>query len=230
MSRVDLLATAALDAMLHPDEAALANALPTARRSSFVAGRAALRTAIAHADARAMSEPILRTPRGAPRLPKGIVGSVSHKRSVAVALVAPDASRGGTVATLGIDVEERPRAGQLLRDIAPRILLPSELDQLPTGSTEARQEAVLLFFALKEAIYKAIDPFVHRHVRFREVEVQLGASEVAVGGSVSVQLHLPEFEHGAPVVFGSWQRDNAHIIAIAGTESREGLAPRRFEP
>ncbi|HVV53626.1 MAG TPA: hypothetical protein VHO06_28480, partial [Polyangia bacterium] len=70
---------------LHPEEAAFARALPEGTRAGWVGGRVALRAALA-AIGVAAPEPLLATPRGAPRLPAGAVGSVSHKRTIAVAL------------------------------------------------------------------------------------------------------------------------------------------------
>src|SRR5215468_6037405 len=80
----------ALPPALHPDEAAFVHASPAARRVSFIGGRVALRAALGAlgADAGARSAPILSTPRGAPVLPPGFVGSISHKRELAVAIAA----------------------------------------------------------------------------------------------------------------------------------------------
>ncbi|HEY6475178.1 MAG TPA: 4'-phosphopantetheinyl transferase superfamily protein [Polyangia bacterium] len=153
----------ALPAGLHPDEAAFARALPEARRAGWVGGRVALRAAF---DAAKIAVPnaILSTPRGAPLLPPDAVGSVSHKRTVAVALAAPAATPSATV---GIDVEEiRP----LRTDIAPRVLTPQELADLPTAGP-TRDIAVLVSFSAKEAIYKALDPWVQRFVAFDEATV-----------------------------------------------------------
>jgi 4'-phosphopantetheinyl transferase EntD len=107
---------------------------------------------------------ILATPRGAPLLPPSAVGSVSHKRTIAVALVARAAT---PPAAIGIDVEEiRP----LHVDIARRVLTPDELAGLPPEGP-ARDAAVLLRFSAKEAIYKALDPWVQRFVAFEEAIV-----------------------------------------------------------
>jgi 4'-phosphopantetheinyl transferase EntD len=77
-----------LPAELHPDEAAYAQLLAPLRRVGFVGGRLALRAALAALGARDVG-PIMATARGAPALPAGFVGSVSHKREVAVAIAAP---------------------------------------------------------------------------------------------------------------------------------------------
>jgi 4'-phosphopantetheinyl transferase EntD len=168
----------ALPAALHPDEEAFAGTLPEARRAGWVGGRVALRAALDRAQIEA-PDPILATPRGAPLLPPGAIGSVSHKRVIAVALAA----RATTpAATLGIDVEEiRP----LRADIAARVLTPEERAALPADGP-ARDAAVLLRFSAKEAIYKALDPWVRRFVGFEEATVAL-----APGGGLAARLALP---------------------------------------
>jgi enterobactin synthetase component D len=98
------------------------------------------------------------TDRGAPAMPAGWVGSISHKGERAAAIVA--AAGDGHV---GIDLEHAiaPRL-----DIGRRILTPRE--HRATGRELTR------VFAIKEAIYKAIDPIVRRYVGFTEVELAIG--------------------------------------------------------
>jgi 4'-phosphopantetheinyl transferase EntD len=162
---------------LHPEEAAFARTLPEARRAGWVGGRVALRAALAAADLAAPA-PIVASPRGAPLLPPGAIGSVSHKRAIAVALAAREPSPR---ATIGIDVEElRP----LRVDVAGRVLTPEERAALPADGV-ARDAAVLLAFSAKEAIYKALDPWVQRFVAFHEASVGR-ASDGAVTGRLAL--------------------------------------------
>jgi 4'-phosphopantetheinyl transferase EntD len=160
----------ALPPGLHPDEAAFVHASPAPRRASFVGGRVALRAAMAAVAGGAAGEAalpaILSTPRGAPALPPGFVGSVSHKRELAVAIVARAAPTPRT--TLGIDVEI-PRA--LRTDISTRVLTAGERAAIADLTPAARDSEVLFRFAAKEAIYKALDPWVQRLVSFQEVEI-----------------------------------------------------------
>ncbi len=177
---------------LHPEEAAFARTLPEARRAGWVGGRVALRVALDRVSGGGfeVSGPLLATPRGAPLLPAGMVGSVSHKRSIAVALVAREPSPRATV---GIDVEEiRP----LRVDVASRVLTPEEQTALPADGA-ARDAAVLLAFSAKEAIYKALDPWVRRFVGFHEASVARAPDGALTGrlaldrgeGPFSVELH-----------------------------------------
>lgn len=178
-----------LPEMLHPGERAFGRALPEARRAGWVGGRIALRAALAAVGVEA-PEPMLSSPRGAPLLPSGTVGSVSHKRQIAVALCARAADPRATV---GIDVEAlRP----LRADIAPRVLTPDELGGIPAGGPE-RDAAVLLRFSAKEAIYKALNPWVQRFVAFHEATVARAADGALTGrlalaggeGPFAVELH-----------------------------------------
>lgn len=201
---------------LHSAEAALAMTLPTGRRAAFVAGRIALRAAI-HAVSPGsddvpllLARPLLRTTRGAPSLPPGVLGSISHKRTQALA-IAFTADRGH----VGVDLEERPHESDAMRpSIASRILTAREQDSLTSLDAFAHRDATLLRFALKEAIYKAIDPIVERYVRFTEVEV-----DVHDDGRADVRLLLPEFAEARWRVDAHWHRDDKWIVATA--RSRE---------
>jgi phosphopantetheine--protein transferase-like protein len=150
--------------------------------------------------------PLLHTGRGAPHLPAGIAGSISHKRRRAIAIAAAEPGLH-----LGIDLEERPTVASLERpSIARRILTERELDALASLDALAHREATLLHFALKEAVYKAIDPTVHRYVRFTEVEL-----DVHPDGRARVTLLLPETVISPLHVDAHWMRDADYIVAMA---------------
>jgi len=146
---------------LDPEEAALARSLRMYRQVQFVGGRLAMRAAFEQIGA--APAPVLSDDRGAPVLPSGLSGSISHKRDLALALVARD-SHG----TLGVDLEDYapPRMG-----IIDRILVEEEQRTVEALAEDRRWIAVLLRFSIKEAIYKALDPFVHRYVDFHEAVV-----------------------------------------------------------
>ncbi|HEY7371276.1 MAG TPA: 4'-phosphopantetheinyl transferase superfamily protein [Polyangia bacterium] len=172
---------------LHADEIAFVHASSAGRRRSFFGGRVALRAAMAALGAGAAdgARAILSTPRGAPAMPPGFVGSVSHKRELAVAIVAR--AEPTPQVTVGVDVEV---ARALRADIAPRVLTPAERAALSDLTGDARDAAVLVRFALKEAIYKALDPWVQRLVSFQEVEI-VAAPE---GGAWRARLTLARGE------------------------------------
>jgi len=180
----------AADAALWPEERAFAATLGPARRPTWIAARLALHRALELLGA--PGAPILPDPRGAPSLPAGWVGSLSHKPSIAVALAAPD--EGWRV---GVDVETlapaRPR-------IASKILRPAE--EAAIAALADPWPAILRCFSVKEAIYKALDPFVRRYVAFVEVELAADRPEAA--------LHLARGE-GPFVVELSWRLEPAPI-------------------
>jgi enterobactin synthetase component D len=196
---LELADEAAALARLPAAEQQRALALAPARRCEYIAGRTALHLAVATAaratpalaastdlDAPAM----LSDDRGAPILPAGWAGSISHKGAFAAALVAP-AGDGH----IGVDLE---RAQPSRQDIARRILTPREQAALPD-----RDLAVTLRFAIKEAIYKALDPYVRRYVGFTEVELDLA------GDAVTVTTELPF------AIEATWREHAGHWLATA---------------
>lgn len=139
------------------------------RRTNYLAGRLALMEALRHAGA--APHPIGQSARGAPIVPLGFSGSVSHKRLrraegpsvVAAALVAK--VEPGQV-TVGVDLETKAPARP---DIASRILTAIEQRGLVGG--EVDWPRVLASFSVKESIYKAVDPLLQRYVAFSEAEL-----------------------------------------------------------
>jgi enterobactin synthetase component D len=150
------------------------------RRRTFVAGRVALRAALASRGLTA-EDAIGSDDRGAPVFGRARV-SISHKEDVAVGLVVADAD----AEHVGIDVED---LSELKLDIAPKVLTAAELEVLAQAVRAGARRDTLIrtAFSMKEAIYKAIDPVVRRYVGFREVEVLLGEE---TRGVVSPRLAL----------------------------------------
>ena len=180
------------DRELLPEERAFAASLAAVRRRDWIGGRVALRRA-AQSAGFAIAAAILSDDRGAPRLPSGLVGSVSHKDGVAVALVAR--SDGWTV---GIDLE-RTTARRL--DITNRVLRLAERVALEVLDGAERARALMLRFSLKEAVYKAIDPHLRRYVGLQEVAVWPD-----VAGTARVEMFCPD--GAALLVEGAWiERD-----------------------
>lgn len=195
---------------LHPEEVARASAFPLPRRVTWVGGRLALRQARRHLEPLARDGAVLATDRGGPMLPPHLAGSISHKGTRMIALMA---RAGPDLHAVGVDVEARPAPdAPPSPDLAPRILTAAEQERLAVQapSPRARREATLVAFALKEAVYKAIDPVVRRYVRFTEVEVVLGPP-----GPVAVRLRLPDPVVRGATVTAAWQVDGPWITAFA---------------
>jgi 4'-phosphopantetheinyl transferase EntD len=202
-----------------PDDLALNLRLPEqryaaglgeARRGSWIAGRVALRAALE--DLGIETGPILATDRGGPLMPEGVVGSISHKKELAVGLAArrePDTE-------LGVDLEKDT---PLRIDIARRVLTEGETRELSSLSPEARHSEVLLRLSCKESIYKAVDPFVRRYVGFQEATVAPRPD-----GSTIVQLDLIQAE-GPFEAEVHWQRLETAFGAFFLTSARVKPSP-----
>jgi 4'-phosphopantetheinyl transferase EntD len=148
------------------EEREFAAPLPPLRRRAWIAGRLAARVALR--DLGFDAPPLFSDDRGAPSFPGGTAGSISHKGDTAVVLVAT-----GTEGHLGVDLEI-DAIGKV--DIASKVLTEAERRELAGLSREERAREVLLRFSAKEAIYKALDPYVRRYVGFQEVAVSPDAN------------------------------------------------------
>ena len=109
-----------------------------------------------------------RSASGAPVWPLGLVGSLAHDRSVAVAAVA-SADRFGAV---GIDIEP---AQPLPSELVDMVTTPTERAQYPAEILQSR-----LLFAIKEATYKAVNPLDHCFLDFHDVTVDLAANQAFI--------------------------------------------------
>jgi phosphopantetheine--protein transferase-like protein len=193
--------TPALLERLHPEEARHLAGLPAARQVTFAAGRLALHAALHELGL--PDAPVLPDARGAPRLPAGALGSISHKRGYAVALAAPSSPEGWAI---GVDLEEDrpPRI-----DISRRVLTDEELATLDALPDPERGRQVIRRFSLKEAFYKAVSGFVNRRVFFHEVAVEA----VREGGPAALTPRLRDgfrcqVQAGLYLAAG-------HIVAVA---------------
>jgi len=81
------------------------------------------------------------------------------------------------------------RAAPPKLDIGRRILTPREQAIVKDGLD------VTLRFAIKEAIYKAIDPYVRRYVGFTEVELEITGDRVAVVSQLPLVIEATWREH-----------------------------------
>ncbi|MGB8298177.1 MAG: 4'-phosphopantetheinyl transferase superfamily protein [Polyangia bacterium] len=198
-------------AELVPEERSFVSSLAPGRQPSWIAGRLALRRAFR--DLGIEPGPILATRRGAPALSPDLVGSISHKRTLAVGLAAR--REGG--ANIGVDLENSPLAfasaaeaqAQARPDIRTRVLTPDELVRLERVPEENRRRMVILHFSLKEALYKAIDPLVSRHVAFHEASMT-----PLPDGSASIALALSEGD-GSFAATAFWTEIEDHFLTTA---------------
>ncbi len=185
--------------LLHPVERTYAARFGEPRRETWAAGRAALRLALALAGY-GSSGPILPDRRGAPFVGRRLSGSISHKRALVAAAVRNDG------ATVGIDVECLEPARSR---IARRVLTPQELNEVSSLQEEERWPAIAVRFSVKEAVYKATDPWVQDEVGFEDVSV-----EPLADGRVAVR-HALESGGRSLEITATWAVINRAVVALA---------------
>lgn len=145
---------------LLPEERNYAQTLRGFRQVEFAGGRLAMGLLFHEIGMRRV--PVLTDEHGAPAMPAGALGSISHKRDMVVALLAR--GEGG----LGVDLEEtdRDRPG-----VAEKVLRPEELAQVQALAEDRRWCETAIRFSVKESVYKALHRYLRRYIGFGEVAV-----------------------------------------------------------
>ena len=196
-------------AELVPEERKFVSSLAPGRHPSWVAGRLALREAFRDLGI----EPGRSSPPGAAHRRCRLTWSdlISHKRTLAVGLAAR--REGG--ASIGVDLENSPPAfasaqeAQVHPDVRARAhsgRADARLDRVPE---KHRRRTVICSSSLKEALYKAIDPLVGRHVAFHEASIT-----PLPDGSASIALALSEND-GSFATTAFWTEVEDHFLTTA---------------
>lgn len=135
------------------------------RRDEFLTARACARRALEQLGLPAQAVPV--GPRGEPRWPEGVVGSITHCRGFRAAALAWATS----LLALGIDAEpNEPLPPGLLADIA----LEEERPWLRRLAREAPGVSWdRLLFSAKESIYKAWYPLTGHWLGFEDAVVEV---------------------------------------------------------
>lgn len=154
-----------LDA-LHATERRYAASLYPHRRREWIAGRYCLAEALKRIAA--PRTPLLTTRSGAPDVPAGFAGSISHKGPFTVA-IATDRHR-----FIGLDVEHaEPHDTGLIS----KVLNTAERSVVNDQSCpDSPARFVAFHFAVKEAVYKASEPREQREMEFGDIELEQGCS------------------------------------------------------
>ncbi len=134
------------------------------RQTEFLAGRLCARAALLALTGRA-DVPALGEDR-APVWPAGVTGSISHSHGLATALVA----HGKQWRSLGLDLEEPLSAERALR-LAEEILTPAELQRMYGLPPDQQARRITLTFSIKESLFKALYPLVHKRFYFHDAEM-----------------------------------------------------------
>lgn len=170
---------------LHPREAELAAAERGRRQIEVAGGRLAFREAARALGVDVTAAPLLSDSARAPLAPAGLTVSLTHKEDLAVALVGPDSD-----GLVGIDLEGGPRDRSAIRT---RVCRPEELLEVDALSESERWPNVMVRFAVKEAVYKAIAPRLGRFFGFQAARVDV-LSRDAVRVSMFLEADDPLFE------------------------------------
>ncbi|HEX4634845.1 MAG TPA: 4'-phosphopantetheinyl transferase superfamily protein [Rhizomicrobium sp.] len=131
---------------LLPAEEALVERAAPKRRREFALGRACARAALEKLGHRDWV--IGRGANGAPLWPGDMIGSITHTRGYAAALLGAAQHFSG----IGVDAEH---VGGVSQDLWPRLFDARERDHLMALDAAAQPVAATLIFSAKEACYKA---------------------------------------------------------------------------
>ena len=150
-------------ATLNPVEAKAVFNASESRKREFSSGRR-----VAHQALKAFKIEKAEIPRNQrmPVWPQGIVGSISHSDTLAVAIVGSNQIYGG----LGIDVI--PLAA-VSSNVATRVLVETELRWLAEVKSGEWRTAL---YSAKESVYKAVNPTIGEFLRFEDVEIDVATS------------------------------------------------------
>jgi 4'-phosphopantetheinyl transferase EntD len=134
-------------------------------------------------------QPVLKAAAGMPQWPDGIVGSLAHDSTVAVAALA----RRTDFLSLGVDIEP---AEALDPGLIPLIATDGE-----RAATEISPLQGRLLFAIKEAVYKAAYPLDGTFLDHHDVEVNLTTRTAAVRQGRTVPFRYGMSSHIAVLAF-----------------------------
>jgi 4'-phosphopantetheinyl transferase EntD len=177
------------DAWLYPEEeAAIAKAVDK-RRREYTTARHCARRALAALGLPPV--PLPSEPRGGPRWPPGIVGSITHCEGYRAAVVARDTD----LTSVGIDAEP---AGPLPEGVLELVTGPAE--RVALAALAAAQPDVAwdrLIFSAKESVFKAWYPLARRWLGFEDAEVTLDPA-----GTFAARLLVPPIPVGGGELAG----------------------------
>jgi 4'-phosphopantetheinyl transferase EntD len=133
--------------------------------------------------------PILKTTAGMPQWPDGLVGSLAHDSTVAVAALA----RRADFLSIGVDIEPAER---LDPDLLTLVATEGERAEIENSPLQGR-----LLFAIKEAIYKAVYPLDGTFLDHHDVEVNFTTRTGAVRQGRTVPFRFSLSSHIAVLAF-----------------------------
>jgi 4'-phosphopantetheinyl transferase EntD len=134
-------------------------------------------------------QPVIKADGGMPIWPDGMVGSLAHDATIAVAALA----RRGDYLSVGIDIEP---AEPLDSDLLDMVATPGERAAIQDSPLHGR-----LLFAIKEAVYKAAYPLDRVFLDHHDVEVDLAARTATIRDGRTVRFAFGQSSHIAVLTF-----------------------------
>lgn len=180
------------------------------RQAEFLAGRLCARDALLHLDG-TLAPPAIGEDR-APVWPGHITGAITHSNGRAGALVAHKRDWQG----LGIDLENMLSNGRAQR-LANQILTPDELQRMAAGPTEDQALAVTLTFSIKESLFKALYPLVHKRFYFEHAQVLNWSKDGSVRLGLLTELST-EWYRGR-VIEGQFALLDGHVLSAVAIKA-----------
>jgi 4'-phosphopantetheinyl transferase EntD len=148
---------------LHELERSAVRSVSKRHRSEFTAGRYCAHQALLQLDVRDTAIPSGRN--RAPVWPPGIIGSISHSRTCAVAIVTHATE---DFLSLGIDIEE---AEPVDDDLMCRIGAQQEYDLLSGIDRFSAGILTRLLFSMKEAVFKCLFGWSSEFLEFHDLQL-----------------------------------------------------------
>lgn len=150
---------------------------PVKRRAAFLAGRYCVMKAFQ--EEKIAWHGLPSNDDRTPAWPRGVVGSISHSDTAAIAAV----STNDEIVGVGVDIERI--VGDAVTDEIQGLVLAKEEEELLDDSPLDRAAAFTLSFSAKESFFKAAYSRVGRYFEFHAVKIR----EIQVpGGTVVLQL------------------------------------------
>ncbi|MCW8196282.1 4'-phosphopantetheinyl transferase superfamily protein [Proteobacteria bacterium 005FR1] len=155
------------------------------RKVEFLAGRYCARLAMARLGETPVEEIAIGEKRQ-PLWPQGLVGSITHSKGFASAVVA----RSERIIGIGIDSEQLI-AEKTAANVSSHILVETETFEANRQFVDSAREYLTLVFSAKESIFKCLYPQVGQYFDFRDAEVELD-SETPGQFRYRLRRHLAE--------------------------------------
>jgi 4'-phosphopantetheinyl transferase EntD len=214
--------------LLDPEEALSVQKAVPKRVGEFAAGRLCARRALAEFGIVGFA--LKMAPDRVPLWPESMVGSISHTRGFAAAVVA----ERRRFSSLGVDVEA---AGGVKRELWRHICIPAESAWLESLPEAARACAATLVFSAKEAFYKCQYPVTGERMRFADLCVTLPDSDAvsgdgAVAGVTATPTRALAISAGCrePRFHGSYRVHEGYVCAGFYLPAAPLISPRGSAP